>query len=264
MLAGKDVAEVSSLVWGCTTSAESYDINIENKTYKFWDTSGLNEGEEGSVPAEKAITDLFNLVKGIGVNLIVYCVRGCRFTDIVRVNFDLFCGIMCEGKVPIVLVVTGLEQEEVLDEWWTKYEKDIKRMGLSFEGHACVTTIKGRNNIYQKEYQESSDRVWGLVKEHCNSPPWILSPQWLDKVPNTIARYMAEYNACSGKERKVLPRRPRPSTATAPPRSKSDPRGSGSSVCAQLHCTPWSLPFYFSIILSSLAMQVLGRAPSLT
>src|SRR5258705_3988141 len=117
MLAGEEVAEVSSLVWGCTTSAQSYDIKIENKTYKLWESSGLNEGEEGSVPAEKAIKDLFNLVKGISVNLIIYCVRGCRFTDIVRVNFDLFCGIICEGKVPVVLVVTGLEQEEVLDDW---------------------------------------------------------------------------------------------------------------------------------------------------
>ena len=219
MLAGKEVANVSSLVWGCTTSAQSYDVTIDDKTFALWDTSGLNEGEKGSVPAEKAIEDLFNLVKRISVNLIIYCVRGSRFTDIVRINFDLFCGIMCEGRVPVVFVVTGLEQEEVMEEWWTKYQKDVKRLGLSFEGHACVTTIKGRNNIYEREYQESTDKVWRLVKAHSNSPPWTLAPGWRVQVPDTIARYMAAYNASTGKERDVLPRQP-------------DARGSGSSVCA--------------------------------
>jgi energy-coupling factor transporter ATP-binding protein EcfA2 len=231
MLVGKDVANVSSLVWGCTTSAEGYTVTKEDKAYKLWDTSGLNEGEEGSVPAEKAIKDLFNLVKDISVNLIVYCVRGCRFTDIIRLNFDLFCGIICEGKVPIVIVVTGLEQEENMDDWWTKYGKDVKRFGLAFEGHACVTTIKGRNNIYENEYQESTGKVWRLIQAHCNSPPWNLTQEGLDKVPDTIAKYMAEYNACTGNERKLIPRRlTRPSAGSAPSRPKSDSRESGSLV----------------------------------
>ena len=147
---------------------------------------------------------------------------------------------MCEGKVLVVIVVTGLEQEENMDEWWRKYEKDVKRLGLTFEGHACVTTIKGRNDIYEKEYEESTGKVWRLVEAHCNSPPWTMSPEWLDKVPDTITKYMTEYNACTGKERKVLPRprRPtRPSAGIVATRPISDPR-SGSSVWTQLHCNP--------------------------
>jgi len=163
MLAREDVAKVSSDVWGCTTAAEGYDVVKQDKTYTFWDTPGLNEGEEGNVPAQKAINELFELVKTIGVSLIIYCVRGGRLTDIVRVNCDLFCRIICEGKVPIVLVVTGLEQEDNMDQWWTRFDKDVRRLDLAFKAHTCVTTIKGRNDLYSKEYEQSANKVWSRV-----------------------------------------------------------------------------------------------------
>jgi len=170
MLAGEKIAKVSSDPYGCTFIAESYEIAKENKTYTFWDTCGLNEGEEGSVSAQKAADNLINLLGGMSVNLIIYFARGNRFLDEVQVNLYLFGRIRraCGAKVPIVLMVTGLEQEEVMDEWWTRHERDIKRSNLSFKGHACITTIKGRNNIYEDEYQESTDKVWKLVDTHCN------------------------------------------------------------------------------------------------
>jgi len=59
------------------------------------------------------MTNLCNLLGEHSVNLIIYCIRGSRLTDIVRVNYDLVSGI----KVPIILIVTGLEQEENMDDW---------------------------------------------------------------------------------------------------------------------------------------------------
>jgi len=204
MLAREDVAKVSSEVLGCTPAAKDYDLVKQDKTYRFWDTPGLNEGEEGNVPAQKAINELFELVKTMSVSLIICCVRGGRLTDIVRVNCDMFCRIICEGKVPIVLVVTGLEQEDNMDQWWTKFEKDVRRLDLAFKEHACVTTIKGRNGLYSKEYEQSANKVWRLVESCCSSTPWILTPNCLDEIPKRMARYMAEYNACTGKEKQVL------------------------------------------------------------
>ena len=51
MLAGEKIAKVSSDPNGCTFIPESYEIAKENKTYTFWDTCGLNGGEEGRVSA---------------------------------------------------------------------------------------------------------------------------------------------------------------------------------------------------------------------
>ena len=208
LLARNNVAPTSSNLSGGTESNESFKISRSaNKTYTFWDTPGLNEGEQGTVPASQAIENLCNLINEIrSVNLIIYCIRGPRLPDIVRVNYDLFCGIVCEGKVPIVLVVTGLEQESDMDQWWANYKKDIKKMHMTFEGHACVTSTKGREDIYKREYMQSVDKVWALVQKHCPPDALTLTTGWTFEVPTRIEAYMREYNARTGKERKHLPK----------------------------------------------------------
>ena len=182
MLAGKDDAKVSSDHRGCTTTPRYYDIQKENKTYRLWDTCGLNEGVAGSVPAEEAIESLVNQVKDISVSLIIYCVRGNRFPDIVRRNYKVFCRDICQGKVRTVLVVTGLEQEEDIDGWWKTNEKDVKQLNLAFAGHACVTTFKGKKNEYKEEYDLSADKVWRLVKASCDPAPWTMPREWYNSL----------------------------------------------------------------------------------
>jgi len=179
MLAGiENTAQVSSGHVGCTTESKRYDIPRGDKTYTFWDTCGLNEGEQGKVPAMKAMESLVKQVRVIGISLIIYCVRG-RFTNIVGQNYKWFCGGVCKGKVPVLLVVTGLEGEDK-DKWWTKHKVYVKH--LSFAGHACVTTSKGKNNLYDEEYVVSASKVWELVEKNCNRPPWTISPKWYKKI----------------------------------------------------------------------------------
>ena len=206
MMARQTIAKVSSQAAGCTPSIQKYSIQSDaGDTYTFWDTPGLNEGEDGNVPAQEAFKHLSRLVGQAAINLIIYCVRGSRFTDIARVNYDLFYGIICEGKVPIVLVVTGLELENDMDLWWDYNKKVVQRMGMAFEGHACVTTTKGRDDIFKEKFLVSEGRVWALVKEHCNPISWTPRKEWLAKVPKKMEAYMKEYNSRTGKERKALP-----------------------------------------------------------
>jgi len=183
MLAGELRAQESNSLTGCTSSNNSIEISKgwpdgSQTTYTFWDTSGLNEGELGSMPAPAAGTTLCDLLREHSVNLIIYGIRGSRLTDIVRVNYDLVSGIVRKKKVPIVLVVTGLEQEENMDDWWKKNKEIIKKMGLAsaFDGYACVTTMKGKNGIHWRVYQESANKVWMLVKKICH-PTTTLEPQ---------------------------------------------------------------------------------------
>ena len=177
MLAGNEnTAQVSSGHLGCTTESKSYDIRKGDRTYTFWDTCGLNEGEEGNVPPMKAMESLVKQVRVIGISLIIYCVRG-RFTNIVGQNYKWFCWKVCKGKVPVLLVVTGLEGEDK-DEWWTENKVYIEHLELSFAGHACVTTSKGMNNRYEDEYLVSAAKVWKLVEENRNRTPWTISPKW--------------------------------------------------------------------------------------
>ena len=206
MLARKEITKVSSQAAGCTPSIQKYSIQSDaGDTYTIWDTPGLNEGEEGNVPAQKAFKHLYNLVQQCDLNLIMYCIRGSRLTDIARVNYDLFYGIICEGKVPIVLVITGLELGNDMDQWWNSNRKVIERMGMTFEGHTCVTTTKGRGDIYKEKFRVSEGKVWASLKDHCNPIPWTPRQEWLAEVPNRMDTYMKEYNSRTGKERRVLP-----------------------------------------------------------
>ena len=208
LLAGKEIAKVSSQAAGCTSTIQEYRIPSDvGDIYKIWDTPGLNEGEAGNVPDQEAFKQLYSLVNrwGSDIPLIVYCIRGSRLTDMARVNYDLFYGIICEGKVPIVLVVTGLELGNEMDQWWGHNVKLIERMGMAFEGYACVTTTKGSGGIYEDKFRVSQDRVWALLKEHGNGVPWTPGRKWLAEVPRKMDAYMKEYSLRTGQERKLIP-----------------------------------------------------------
>ena len=159
----------------------------------FWDTAGLNEAEDGTVSSQAAVRNLLNLVNDHGVNLLIYCIRK-RFPGIIRVNYDLFWRIICRERVPIVLVVTGLEGKNDMDEWWRENQKTIKKkMKMSFNGHACITSWKGRENRYEKVYKESAEKVWKLVREHCRRTAWSMPPEWPVQAQKEIKAYEQEY-----------------------------------------------------------------------
>jgi len=197
MLAGSAVAKAGNGAGGCTTSNRSYDISHKNAnghsdSYTFWDTAGLNEGQEGNVPKD-ALPNLLKIVTEHGVDLAIYCIRG-RLGDITRINYDLFWGIICKKGVPIVLVVTGLEAEQDMDKWWKTNQKMVRKMGMSFHGYACVTTTKGKGDAYKKEYEESAQKVWKLVREHCGPQSWHMPPECSTEAQKRMEEYMTLYN----------------------------------------------------------------------
>jgi hypothetical protein len=206
---------VRSLILTTSKSTNSFVCHfLGSKKYRFWDTSGLNEGEEGTVPAKAALSNLHELVaqlseKENGISLLVYCIRGSRLRDIVRVNYDLFWGIICQRKVPIVLVVTGLELEEDMERWWVDNKDELEEMGMTFHGHACVTTTKGKNDrmgkpMFEKEFRKSETRVRELVESTCASEPLRLEGErWMAQIVRRLQEYMLHYNQRTGREREV-------------------------------------------------------------
>jgi len=197
MLAGEKVATVSGGASGCTSSNQSYPIPHSGKNYTFWDTAGLNESDDGTVSSRHAIQNLLDLVKDNDINLLVYCVRD-RLPNIIRVNYDLFWGIVCKKKVPIVLVTTGLEGRTDMESWWGENQKAIKKMKMSFDGHACITSWRGRRNAYDREYEESAKKVWKLVGQYCKHPAWSMPTGWPDQALKDIEAYENDYKAGSG------------------------------------------------------------------
>lgn len=148
-----------------------------------------------------------------GVSLLVYCIRGTRLRDIIRVNYDLFWGIICNGQVPIVLVINGLENEDDMDGWWRDNCDELEDdMGMKFQGHVCVTSTKGKleksgRYMFEEEYQQSMGKVRELVESACALHPEPLridGERWLTDIEWRLKHYLSEYNQRTGQERRAL------------------------------------------------------------
>ena len=201
MIAGTACAAVSSAAVGCTFESVPYDVELSARQYRLWDTVGLNEGEHGSTSADRAIESLQELVSNLqyeGVSLLVYCIRGSRLRDIVKINYDLFSKMICAPAVPIVVVITGLENEDNMEDWWTENVADLKKRGMRFAGHACITTMKGKivkdgQHMFEEEYNQSVRLVQKLITRHCLDMSWKPDgSRWLENIVETMRQMCTE------------------------------------------------------------------------
>jgi 50S ribosome-binding GTPase len=199
MLAGTDVALTSNTAIGCTFESTCYSVLIHGATFNLWDTSGLNEGKEGKVPTKDAIINLYDLIRGLeeGVSLLVYCVRGPRIKEQTKKNYKMFWSIFCQEKVPIVIVVTGLENEEPMDAWWQANGGTFNKYGMIISGHACVTATRGKKNKnfghkFDDEYEESVEKVHALIGNFILKTPWRMErTKWFSTVVIKLYNFFA-------------------------------------------------------------------------
>ncbi|KAF9222624.1 hypothetical protein BS17DRAFT_818427 [Gyrodon lividus] len=167
LIAGKEVAKVSSDVDGCTMASTPYDVTLGNKKIRIFDTVGLEEpqmGVNGYLAAiEKAHKLIQSLGAGGGVHLLLFCMRGGRITATVQSNYRLFCEFLCNKKVPVALVFTGLEREVDMENWWTRNESHIRRYGIHSVSHACITAVRDDTSGQDDKYVKSERMIRELL-----------------------------------------------------------------------------------------------------
>ncbi|KAG2113741.1 P-loop containing nucleoside triphosphate hydrolase protein [Suillus discolor] len=179
LVAGTRTALTSCTAVGCTTETNVYDISIpsQNETLKvkLFDTVGLGKGFEGEVSdkdARRALKTLLrDLMKQTDIHLLMYCVRGARATKALYRNYNLIRSEVKE-RVPIVLVVTCLEDREPeMEDWWRDNVRSISDFGMTFAGHACVTTAtidRYAGDELERRHKQSYHAVSQLI-EKCRS-----------------------------------------------------------------------------------------------
>jgi hypothetical protein len=153
MLCGTDDC-VSKDALLCTGEEKEATCNLDDKqTCTVRDTGGFpEEGSESFmtklIPArfrksttKELQTRLEKLVKKKELHLLVYCMsadsRNKRKSHTIHYNMFKSVG------VPVVVVVTNLELQDISSEsWWSKNERQLKEFGMnSSTRHACVTTL---------------------------------------------------------------------------------------------------------------------------
>lgn len=193
LIAGRQIAETSSEAKGPIFQSQKYSIYLNSLPVNLWETSGLIGGEEGELAARQALTNVFELIRHWtgGVSMLVYCVRGPRIKETTIYNYKMFYQGLFQGEIPIVLVVTGLEQEDPMDAWWRRNGDVFQRQGMTFSGQACVTATRGKwkagAHMFEHEYEESKEKTQRLVSANCRGVPWTMPvDHWMHVVRNGL------------------------------------------------------------------------------
>ncbi|KIJ10293.1 hypothetical protein PAXINDRAFT_86255, partial [Paxillus involutus ATCC 200175] len=169
LIAGKEIAKVSSDVDDCTMASTAYDLTVDNKSIRIFDTVGLEEPEMGVngylAAIEKAYQLILSLSEAGGVHLLLLCLRAGRMaiTATVESNYRLFCEFLCRNKVPIALVFTGLEREARMEDWWERNRSNIMKYGIHSTGHACITTVRDDTPGQAEKYATSQRMIRELL-----------------------------------------------------------------------------------------------------
>ena len=179
LIADERIAETSSSAVGCTLDYKRHLLTIGDQRFAIWDTAGLDEGSQGTVPTERAEAYLkqllHDLAKGSGIDLLIYCVRGTRVRSALLTNYHLFYSAICRKKVPIAIVITGLEnQEGNMDTWWLKNEKKFSALQMRFNNYACVTTLQSsmENATLRERRRISKIALIKMITSTCRTEQW--------------------------------------------------------------------------------------------
>ena len=188
LIAGRRLAETSTEVDGCTMNSKNYQFTIDPRQINIWDTVGLNEPQMGVNGFYEAIVKAYALICKLneagGVDLLLFCIRGNRITATTQSNYRLFYEVLCNKQVPIALVITHLERERRMEDWWERNEASILKYGIQSAGHACVTGLEDKN----QKYEESRDAMSHLLSQHDNRGRFSMPPEpWFIRLLQALA-----------------------------------------------------------------------------
>lgn len=159
--------------------------------------AGLNEPTMNNANYLDAVARAHELILSLqnkgGVHGLLFCIRGGRVSDTMQRNYKLFNEFLCQGKVPISLVITGLENEQgEMDSWWAQNKGHIENSKIHSVRQACITTIKGYNNVYEKRYIESSKKMHRMLSELAYGPACPVDVNgWLARVCKKLREFLA-------------------------------------------------------------------------
>jgi hypothetical protein len=173
VIAQEQLAKTSCDARGCTSTPQRYQVEILGHRFVLFDTASLNQGVGGTVTTAKAEKQLRSLLhklmnsKSDEIGLLVYCMHRTTAPPIVAEAYNKFYSGICQKKVPIVIIVTGLEKETHMESWWNTNRKKFE--GMHFAGHACITAIQKYQGIpddYTRRVAESGDVLRDLIVNH--------------------------------------------------------------------------------------------------
>ncbi|KAG1745549.1 uncharacterized protein EDB91DRAFT_1121530, partial [Suillus paluster] len=135
--------------------------------YQVFDTASLEGPRLQTREHFFAITNTYGLINTLkergGINLLLFCIRGGRVTATMQRQL--------QQKVPLALVVTNLERETNLEDWYTRNMGHLEKHDIRSVGHACITAA----NLLDERHRDN------VVQAHCHASMegWTEGQGWL-------------------------------------------------------------------------------------
>lgn len=105
---------------GVTNKSHAYlPFTAQNHKIELIDTVGLHESTEGTVPAEKVVMELIELLNKAkdGFSILVHVTRATRITKEHEDDYAFFVKKMTQNRIPVILAVAGCENEHPMGAW---------------------------------------------------------------------------------------------------------------------------------------------------
>lgn len=179
---------VSSDAAPCTSGFTPYDVLIEGKPYRLWDTPGLNLAS-GFKLFRRKTSEIGSLKRFLRerchcgeLELLVFCVRGGRAHEAMSKAYKIFCRATRRIGIPVVIAITHLERAQpTMDAWWQENERRLGDLGLFFDGYACLTCLSPHHRRWASrrdirasisaEYSQTKRALSALaVREYLDDP----------------------------------------------------------------------------------------------
>eukprot|EP00041_Stephanoeca_diplocostata_P014460 m.263118 g.263118 ORF g.263118 m.263118 type:complete len:265 (+) comp19706_c0_seq16:210-1004(+) len=173
----KDRIRVGGGAQGCTTAVQKY----ETDEFIYYDTAGLDECRDGTVPFESAIQLLVQLLQRLrsGLHLFVWVTRKGVIRASDQDNFKFFVEILAQNRVPCIGIVLGCEVDEPI----TQYESQLsvyQDRGIDLAALCAGTAVPisaiapPMQATIQQRFNDSRDRFLQAIRTHSTESTVLL------------------------------------------------------------------------------------------
>jgi len=184
LLAGRACAKTSPDTKPCTLHYTPYEIKIKNVSYRIYDTAGVDNNRMDPVGFLNAIANAHKLMKEVkergGVHLLLYCLKAGRIPATFITNYRLFYEFLFDEKIPVALVITHLEREDSMEDWYERNKGSFERHAVKSIDQACITAAANLDPKYTPKYNMSRSIVGNLIERRVDQVNnWDGGEGWL-------------------------------------------------------------------------------------
>jgi GTPase SAR1 family protein len=165
------------------------------------DTVGLHESNLGTVPAEKAVVGLIELLEKArdGFSLLVQVTRASRITKEHDDDYTFFVEKMTQKRIPVLLVVTGCENEHPMSAWVDKNQDAFSRFSYKEIVPTCFASGGPLEEFFAPLRCQSREQLLRSVLANAlDEPSRIYGPGTGNSFNEALTRIWNEFVTLAG------------------------------------------------------------------